>query len=139
MDGIRKNLLIIVAIILIILIPVSLISTVFLWFCDALKWIVFMDNAETGLPLIAEIIVKAICEMVVCAVAILLGISSNNKFVKVVSIVVGFLVCIGIYFICKYIVWIVACLSVILVGYLVYLFVRTKKKQQSPESPLKES
>ncbi|MBO4522159.1 MAG: hypothetical protein J5703_03115 [Methanomicrobium sp.] len=98
-----------------------------------------MDNAETGLPLIAEIIVKAICEMVVCAVAILLGISSNNKFVKVVSIVVGFLVCIGIYFICKYIVWIVACLSVILVGYLVYLFVRTKKKQQSPESPLKES
>ena len=132
MDGIRKNLLIIVAIILIILIPVSLISTVFLWFCDALKWIVFMDNAETGLPLIAEIIVKAICESVICAVAFLLGISRKNPLVLIISIIVGFLVCIGIYFICKYIVWIVACLSVILVGYLVYLFVRTKKKQQSP-------
>ena len=88
-----------------------------------------MDNAETGLPLIAEIIVKAICEMVVCFAAILVGVSRKNPLVSVVSIIVGFLVCIGIYFICKYIVWIVACLSVILVGYLVYLFVRAKKKE----------
>lgn len=133
-----KNLKYLVIVVLILAFP-SVFFFAFEQIVDAIRWIVFMDNAETGLPLIAEIIVKAICEMVVCAVAILLGISSNNKFVKVVSIVVGFLVCIGIYFICKYIVWIVACLSVILVGYLVYLFVRTKKKQQSPESPLKES
>lgn len=134
-----KKLKYLVIVVLILAFP-SVFIFAFEQMVDAIRWIVFMDNAETGLPLIAEIIVKAICETVVCAVAILVGVSRKNPLVSVISIIVGFLVCIGIYFICKYIVWIVACLSVILVGYLVYLFVRAKKKkQQFPESPIKES
>lgn len=106
---------------------------------DAFRWIVFMDNAETGLPLVAEIIVKAVCESVVVVAAVVAGFSSKNPVVKIVSIAFGFLVCIGIYAICKYIVWIAAILSALAIGYLVYWIVR-KKKQKSPisEKPLSE-
>ena len=141
MEDIKSTLIKIAVILLLIIIPVSLLSTFFTWFGNAIKWIVFIDNAETGLPMTAEIIIKGICEAIVASIAVVLGISKKNPFVTILSIIVSFLVCVGIYAICKYIVWIVAILAVLLAFYLIFMILRVKKekKQEIMGSSVREN
>lgn len=124
----KKALLTILIIAIILIIPAGLISNVLNWILDAIKWIIFIDNAETGLPMIAEMIIKGICEAIIVAFAATAGISSKSPWVSVLSIVVGFAVCVLIYAICKYIIWILSALALLL-GVFIFISVLHSKKE----------
>lgn len=134
MEDIKSKLVGIVVIIILLVLAItgvgSLLTNALGWLLEAIKWIVFIDNAETGLPMTAEIIIKGICEAIVASIAVALGISKKNPFVTILSIIVSFLVCVGIYAICKYIVWIVAILAVLLAFYLTFSILRIKKEKK---------
>lgn len=61
-----------VIIAIIIIVPVSLFTDFFNLLGNAIKWVFFIDNAETGLPLWGEYLVKGIVEGVIGCVAIAL-------------------------------------------------------------------
>ncbi len=139
MEDIKNTFLKIAVIVLILVIPISLFSAALEWTLNAIKWIVFIDNAETGLSQSAETIIKAICEAIITAIAVGLGISQKNPFVSILAILVGFLACIGIYAICKYIVWIVVGLAVLFACFLAFSIIRAKReKKQEKNLPSKE-
>lgn len=129
MERIKSTFLAIVIIALIVILPVGLFTTFFTWLMDAIKWVVFVDNAETGLPMAAEIIIKGICESIVLSIAVGLGISKNNPFISIASIIVGFIVCIAIYAICKYIVWIALAIGLLVVGLVIFAVIRNKREK----------
>ena len=104
MGKVKGILIGLVVIILILFGFFSLISDFVKWLCDAVKWIIFIDNAETGLSLQAEMIIKGIIESIIIGIGLFLGISQKSPIITICSIVIGFLACLLIYAICKYII-----------------------------------
>ncbi len=93
----------------------------------AALWLVYIDNSETGLPFIAEIIIKAICETCVVGLCSSVFIIKNKELLKILSIPLGFLTCIGIYAICKYII-IICSVLVLTMFVVIVLLINNKKK-----------
>lgn len=134
MDKIKGTLLGLLAIVLIIIIPVGIVNEFFTFLANACKWIVFVDNAETGLPMLAEIFVKAIIETIVIAIMVLIGVNEKNPITTILSIVLGFAACVLFYWIAKYIFLILGAMIAILVGYIVFIELRKKIKDKMVEN-----
>ena len=131
MDRIKGTLISILIIYLIIIIPVGVINGFFDFIVDAIKWIVFIDNAETGLPMIAEMIIKGVVEGLIVLILGYIGIKEKNPIVAIMSIFVGFVACVIIYWIAKYIIWILIGLLLIVIVYIVYKVVRNMKEKNN--------
>lgn len=129
MNKIKGAIISLIIIIAIIIIPTKLITDSIKWIGDAIKWVAFIDNAETGLPLLAEAIIKALCEAVVFAFAVSFGISKKNPLIIALSIIAGFIVCIALYAICKYIIVILIVLLSLLILYIALSILLNKKKE----------
>ena len=127
MDRIKGTLISILIIFLIIIIPVGVINGFFDFIVDAIKWIVFIDNAETELPMIAEMIIKGVVEGLVVLILGYIGIKEKNPIVAIMSIFVGFVACVIIYWIAKYIIWILIGLLLIVIAYVIYLLIKKHK------------
>ena len=133
MGKVKGILIGLVVIILILFGFFSLISDFVKWLCDAVKWIIFIDNAETGLSLQAEMIIKGIIESIIIGIGLFLGISQKSPIITICSIVIGFLACLLIYAICKYIV-VILIIAIILLGLFIALnIIRNKKKNKLQE------
>lgn len=130
MDKIKGTLLGLLVIVVIIIIPVGIINEFFTFLANACKWIVFVDNAETGLPMLAEIFVKAIIEAIVIAIMVLIGVNEKNPITTILSIVLGFAACVLFYWIAKYIFLILCIVTFILVGYIMFTKIRKKKNNE---------
>lgn len=127
MDRIKGTLISILIIFLIIIIPVGVINGFFDFIINAVKWIVFIDNAETGLPMIAEMIIKGVVEGLVVLILGYIGIKEKNPIATIMSIIVGFVACVIIYWIAKYIIWILIGLLLIVIAYVIYLLIKNHK------------
>ena len=127
MDRIKGTLISILIIFLVIIIPVGVINGFFDFIVNAVKWIVFIDNAETGLPMIAEMIIKGVVEGLVVLILGYIGIKEKNPIVAIMSIIVGFVACVIIYWIAKYILWILIGLLLIVITYVIYLLIKKHK------------
>lgn len=127
MDRIKGTLISILIFFLIIIIPVGVINGFFDFIVNAVKWIVFIDNAGTGLPMIAEMIIKGVVEGLVVLILGYIGIKEKNPIVAIMSIIVGFVACVIIYWIAKYIVWILIGLVLIVITYVIYLLIKKHK------------
>ena len=127
MDRIKGTLISILIIFLIIIIPVGVINGFFDFIVNAVKWIVFIDNAETGLPMIAEMIIKGVVEGLVVLILGYIGIKEKNPIVAVMCIIIGFVACVIIYWIAKYILWILIGLLLIVIAYVIYLLIKKHK------------
>ena len=126
MDRIKGTLISILIIFFIIIIPVGVINGFFDFIVNAAKWIVFIDNAETGLPMIAEMIIKGVVEGLVVLILGYIGIKEKNPIVAIMSIIVGFVACVIIYWIAKYIIWILIGLLIV-IAYVIYLLIKKYK------------
>ena len=91
----------------------------------------FVDNAETGLPMLAEIFVKAIIEAIVIFIMVLIGVNEKNPITTILSIVLGFAACVLFYWIAKYIFLILCIVTFILVGYIMFTKIRKKKNNEN--------
>lgn len=127
MDRIKGTLISILIIFLIIIVPVGVINGFFDFIVNAVKWIVFIDNAETGLPMIVEMIIKGVVEGLVVLILGYIGIKEKNPIVAIMSIIVGFVACVIIYWIAKYIIWILIGLLLIVIAYVIYLLIKKHK------------
>lgn len=107
--------------------------SVFDWFVKAFKWVVFIDNAETGLPWQAEIVVKSVIETIIAGIAACLGVSRKNPLVSIVAIIVGFAACIGFYFIAKHWPWILGALALLLIATIVYFAMKSRLSNKKKE------
>lgn len=116
-----------VAIVIILIVPSSFFSNVINWLFKAIKWILFIDNAETGLPFEAEIIIKGVVEGLVVLILGYIGIKEKNPIGSIMSIIVGFVACVIIYWIAKYIIWILIGLLLIVIAYVIYLLIKNHK------------
>ncbi len=130
MEDIKGFFIKLLVIITIIVIPVSILATLTEWFVNAIKWIVFIDNAETGLPMIAEYIIKGIVEAIILAIAGILGIKEKNPIIAVVTIIFGFILCVIFYFIAKYIIWILIALTIVLLAIIIYYIIKNKRSDK---------
>lgn len=115
MDKIKSVLISIIVIAVIILVPTSIFTDFFKFIGEAIKWVVFIDNKETGLPFIAEIFIKGIIEGIIVLIASCYGIKERNLIVSLIIIIAGFIACVAFYFICEYIIWILVILAVIII------------------------
>ena len=127
MDRIKETLISILIIFLIIIIPVGVINGFFNFIVNAVKWIVFIDNAETELPMIAEMIIKGVVEGLVVLILGYVGIKEKNPIVAIMGIIIGFVACVIIYWIAKYIIWILIGLLLIVIAYVIYLLIKKHK------------
>lgn len=127
MDRIKETLISILIIFLIIIIPVGVINGFFNFIVNAIKWIVFIDNAETELPMIAEMIIKGVVEGLVVLILGYVGIKEKNPIVAIMGIIIGFVACVIIYWIAKYIIWILIGLLLIVIAYVIYLLIKKHK------------
>lgn len=128
MDDLKRLLLRIIFILFILGGGLALAINIFKYFIDALKWIVFIDNAETGLPWQWEIVIKGIVEAIVVGIATCFGISKNNPFISIFIIILGFVCCIFFYYIAKYIIWILVALAIILAATITYTIIQKQKE-----------
>ena len=128
MDKIKGIVIWLITVLVIIILPISIFTNFIEWIANAIKWVVFIDNAETGLPIVCEIIIKAIIEGMVLALASYVGISKKNPFATILTILFGFLACLLIFAICKYIVWILISIASILVILITILIINKRKK-----------
>ena len=127
MDRIKGTLILLLIIFLLIIIPVGVINGFFDFIVNAVKWIVFIDNAETGLPMIAEMIIKGVVEGLVVLILGYIGIKEKNPIVAIMGIIIGFVACVIIYWIAKYIIWILIGLLLIVIAYVIYLLIKKHK------------
>ena len=133
MGKVKGILIGLVVIVLILFGFFSFISDFIKWLCDAVKWIVFVDNAETGLSLQAEMIIKGIIEAIIIGIGLFIGISEKSPIITICSIVIGFLACLLIYAICKYIV-IILVVAIILLGlFITFNILKNRKKNKLQE------
>ena len=133
MGKVKGILMSLVVLVLILFGFFSLISGFIKWLCDAVKWIVFIDNAETGLSLQAEMIIKGVIEAIIIGIGLFIGISEKSPIITICSIVIGFFACILIYSICKYIV-VILIIAIILLGLFIALnILKSKKKNKLQE------
>jgi len=130
MNNAKRIILGLIVIIAIIIIPTNLISNSIKWIGNAIKWVVFIDNAGTGLPILAEKMIKGLCEAIIAAFALMFGISQKNPWIIAISIIVGFMVCIAIYAICKYIIIIFIVLALLLILYILSSIIVEKRKRR---------
>lgn len=107
----------------------SLLFWLFSELFNAFLWAVYFDNAETGLPMVAEIIVKAIVEISIGAILTCVGISKAHPLVKVLVMILGFFTCLACYWIAAYIIWIMIG-ALLLASGIIILFVIQKKKNK---------
>ncbi len=94
------------------------------YFFKAIKWVVLIDNAETGLSWQWEMLVKVLVESIIMGIATGFGLSRDNPILTIISIVLGFTACMLTYFVAKYILWILSFLGVIILGIVAYFIVR---------------
>lgn len=120
-----------VIIAIIIIVPVSLFTDFFNLLGNAIKWVFFIDNAETGLPLWGEYLVKGIVEGVIGCVAIALWISEKNPLITIIGIIVGFIVCTILYFIATYFVWILVGICALVVATITFIIIRGKIRKKN--------
>ena len=93
---------------------------------------VFIDNAETGLPMWAEILVKGIVEICVGGISVSFGLSKENPIIMIISIVLGLGFCLVCYWMATYIIWIL--LIVLLLAFVaIILFIIHKKKDKKED------
>ncbi len=136
MESIKSKLIAILIIAAFVIIPTSLLANFTNWFLDAIKWIIFVDNAETGLPYWSEILIKGAIEVIIIGFSVVLGISSKNLFISVASIVLGFIACIIIYWIAEYIVWIMIAVLLIATAYMIYIIIKNNKVKKVKENDI---
>lgn len=129
MDNLKDILGRLLIIIFIIAGGLTVICKVFNELIPAVLWVVSFDYKDTGLSFIEETIVKAIVENIIIAIAISNGISRKNPLVSLVVIIIGFAVCVLIYFIKQYLLWIMIGLITVLVVYIIYLVVSNHRKK----------
>ena len=130
MDRIKGILIGLLVILLIIVIPVGIVNDFFNFIFNAIKWIVFIDNAETGLPYWSEVLIKGAIEVIILGFAAALGISNKNPFISIAVIIIGFVACIIFYWIAQYIVWIMIALLLLVTAYSIYLIVIKNKDKK---------
>ena len=130
MSKIKGTFYTVLALIIFIIVPVSIFTDAINWFFKAIKWILFIDNAETGLPFEAEIIIKVIAECIVVGTAIFLGINEKSPLLSIITIILGFALCILFYAICKYYVWILVILGLVIIGIVIYAIISRKKNKK---------
>ena len=138
MGKVKEILIGLVVVILILLGFFSFISEFLKWLFDSINWIVFIDNAETGLPMAAEYIIKGITEAVILSIALVLGISQKSPLITICSIILGFVVCIIIYALCKYIIAIMILLIIALAILIIFNIIKKKKKNKDELLEVKE-
>ena len=137
--GKAKGILIGLGIIILMLLGFfSFISEFIKWLAEAVKWIVFIDNAETGLPVKAEMIIKGITEGIVASIGLFFGIKEKSPIIIITSIIIGFAVCLIIYAICKYIIVIMIVLLVILALLIIFNIIKKRKKNKDELLEAKE-
>ena len=129
MDDLKNALIRLGIIIFIIAGGLTILGNLFNDFFKAICWVVSFDFKDTGLPYIEETIVKGIIELLILALAGYLGISKKNPFVALGTILIGYAVCVVIYFIKQYILWIMIGVLVLVVAYIVYQIVSSKKEK----------
>ena len=129
MDDIKDALARIAIIIFIIAGGLTILGNIFVDVFNAICWIVSFDFKDTGLPYMVETIIKMIVEGIILALAASLGISKKNPLVSLAVIVIGFAVCVMIYFIKQYILWIMIGALVLVAAYITYLIISSKKEK----------
>ena len=144
MTDIRRLIGIAIGIVVICFLPQ--IAVIFEKFLEFIKWLVFLDNAETGLPLVAEIIIKGIAGTIsFTLVGIIfksLGLFDSNlmKFAyAVISIVVGAVLCSFVYWLINYWIIILIVLSTILTILIVLTIYINKRKEKVEEHVITNS
>ena len=144
MTDIRRLIGIAIGIVVICFLPQ--IAVIFEKFLEFIKWLVFLDNAETGLPLVAEIIIKGIAGTIsFTLVGIIfksLGLFDSNlmKFAyAVISIVVGAVLCSFVYWLINYWIIILILLSTILTILIVLTIYINKRKEKVEEHVITNS
>lgn len=138
MDDIKDFLVKIIIAILVAAGVLTFLLNVFAGLLYAVRWVVFIDNVETGLSFYSETLVKGIIEGVIGIISLTLGISKKNPFVTIVSIIVGFVVCVILYFIKQYILWILFTLLILICLYLIYLLITKNNEKKKNKSKIKE-
>lgn len=133
MDKIKEVLIGILLIVLIVIIPVGVFTNFFNFIADAIKWIFFFDNAETGLPIWTEMFVKGIIEGLVLLIAGYAGIKEKNPLVSIITIIIGFMACIIIYWLAKYILIVLGILLGLIIVYVCYLIISRQKNKTNDE------
>ena len=128
MNNIKRLIFRIVLILFILCNGLTLVINFFNYYVDALKWILFIDNAETGLSLQWEMVVKGLVDAVILGIATCFGISKNNLFISVLVIILGFACCTFFYYIAKYIIWILVALAIILAATITYTIIKKRKE-----------
>ena len=137
MDDIKDFLVKIIIAILVAAGVLTFLLNVFAGLLYAVRWVVFIDNAETGLSFYSETLVKGIIEGVIGIISLTLGISKKNPFVTIVSIIVGFVVCVILYFIKQYILWILVTLLILICLYITYLLITKNNEKKKNKSKIK--
>ena len=128
MNNIKRLIFRIVLILFILCGGLTLVINFFNYYVDTLKWILFIDNAETGLSLQWEMVVKGLMEAVILGIAVCFGISKNNLFISVLVIILGFACCTFFYYTAKYIIWILVALVIILAATITYTIIQKRKE-----------
>ena len=115
-------------------------------FMDFVKWLVFLDNAETGLPLVAELFIKGIAGTIsftlVGIIFNFLGLFDSNlmKFAyAVISILIGAVLCSFVYWLINYWVIILIVLSIILISLILLIIYIKKRKEKVGEHVITNS
>lgn len=118
----------------------SLLFWLFSELFNAFLWAVYFDNAETGLPMVAEIIVKVIVEISIGSILTCVGLSKTNPIVKVLVMILGFFACLACYWIATYIIWIMIGALLLAAGVITLLVIQKKKnKNVKKESVINDS
>ena len=116
-------------------------ALIFRSFSELLKavlWLIYVDNAETGLPELAEILVKGIVEAAVVSILTCVGLSETNPRVKATVIILGSVACLIFYWIAKYIIWIM--LGVLILAIIIItLSIIRRKKNKIPEGDVENA
>ena len=129
MDEIKDKFIGLIVILFIIFGGLTALFCFFSELFNALLWVIFVDNAETGLPMWAEILVKGIVEVCVVTIAVSVGLSKSNPIVMIISIVSGFGICLACYWIATYIIWIMIGLAISGSSVITFFIIHKKKNK----------
>ena len=134
MDRIKGILIGILIMFLIIIIPVGVVNDFFNFIADAIKWTVFIDNAETGLPMYAEMLIKGIVEGLIVLILGYIGLKEKNPITIIISVILAFVTCVIIYWLAKYIFVILCILLGLIIMYVCYLIINNNKEKSKGDT-----
>ena len=77
--------------------------------------------------MLAEKIIKGVVEGLVVLILGYIGIKEKNPIVTIMTFIVGFVACVIIYWIAKYIIWVLIGLLLIVIAYVIYLLIKKHK------------